>query len=261
MPKFTLFALIVLAGTTFAQEPLPVVRLDEQPAYLGVSASPLNEEVRAHFKIPAEVQRGVVLTQISENTAAERAGLRAGDVVTKFAGAPTNAVEELVAAIRSRKPGDKVTYVVRRGSGTIAGTLTLGARESDPLEGPRPVPAGPRPVPEKDIDGRIDSVQRDIERLREKLLAARAEAGAEKAAKRHGFEAWIHREELAAAGARKRGDRERVRWHEARLSILREMRDAGLKLPDDRLRRIEGKLDRVLAELEKAQPRRGVRIR
>jgi putative serine protease PepD len=59
---------------------------------------------------------------------AERAGLRAGDVVTAIDGAPITGSAELVAAIAARAPGDRIVLTVRRGSDTVEVTATLGTQ-------------------------------------------------------------------------------------------------------------------------------------
>ena len=288
MSRSALIAPITLITLLFAATPLlaqqapapvrPEVRMVPAAragtAYLGVRAGEVNEETRSRFGIPVDVARGIVLTEVLEGTAAARAGLRAGDVVTKFGGASLVNPGQLSETVRARKPGDKVTYVVRRGSGTIAGTLTMGER---PASAETMVPVAPhapkateapRAVPEGALDERLDRVQADIERLREKLLKARREVDGpriERARRPRGIEGWLHREELAAVKAREAGDRERVRWHEARLSILREFKAAGMEIPAQRLHRIERKLDAILkslkAQQEPPKPKTGVRIR
>ncbi len=47
----------------------------------GVTLDGLTTAMRQRFNIPAEVQYGVVLTQVEPNSSAARAGLRAGDVI------------------------------------------------------------------------------------------------------------------------------------------------------------------------------------
>jgi putative serine protease PepD len=51
----------------------------------------------------------VALQTVTADGAAAAAGLRAGDVVTKVDDRVINSADALVAAVRSRAPGDKVT--------------------------------------------------------------------------------------------------------------------------------------------------------
>jgi len=58
---------------------------------------------------------------------ADRAGIRPGDVITKFEGTPVTTPEELIVDIRSKTPGDKVTMTYERGGQEHTVTLTLAA--------------------------------------------------------------------------------------------------------------------------------------
>jgi putative serine protease PepD len=60
---------------------------------------------------------------------ASRAGLRAGDLITKFDGRTITTPEELIVAIRSKNVGDKVEIEYIRAEKTLKATLTLTAGE------------------------------------------------------------------------------------------------------------------------------------
>jgi putative serine protease PepD len=60
---------------------------------------------------------------------AARAGLRAGDLITKFDGRTITTPEELIVAIRSKNVGDKVEIEYIRAEKTLKATLTLTAGE------------------------------------------------------------------------------------------------------------------------------------
>jgi putative serine protease PepD len=53
---------------------------------------------------------------VSPGGPADRAGIRAGDVITRFNGRPVTESDELIVAIRARTPGETITLTVRRGS-------------------------------------------------------------------------------------------------------------------------------------------------
>ncbi|MHC4549959.1 MAG: S1C family serine protease [Planctomycetota bacterium] len=244
----TLAVLSLLTGLAAAQE----IKVVEQPgAFLGVSLAPLDEETRGRFKIPQEVAAGVVLMQVVKGSPAEAAGFRAGDVLTSFDNKALGSLEDLLAAVGARKPGDQVAYVIRRGTGTIEGNVTLARREERRIElvpfDPRPPVPAEEPAPERPekLERRLDRLDRDLEELRRRILRA--------APLRHprSLGAWIHREEQLAGAARKQNDPEKYRYHTIRLSVLREMQEAEVRLPAGRLERIENKLDQILERLNR----------
>jgi aminopeptidase YwaD len=57
---------------------------------------------------------GVTITGVRADSPAERAGVRAGDVIVRFAGVDVKSLEDLTFALRGRWPGDEVTVVLRR---------------------------------------------------------------------------------------------------------------------------------------------------
>jgi len=71
---------------------------------------------------------GAQVREVTPGGAAEQSGLRTGDVITKFGDRPIDSSDALVAAVRSRAPGERVQLTVG-GSRTV--DVTLG---SQPVE-------------------------------------------------------------------------------------------------------------------------------
>lgn len=69
---------------------------------------------------------GALLDGVVPGSAAAKAGLRAGDVITKFAGTPISGADGLGAAVRDHKPGDTLTVAVVRGGQQQQVRVTLG---------------------------------------------------------------------------------------------------------------------------------------
>lgn len=162
-------ALLALVPTIAAQ--------DTATAYLGVHVAGVLDG-RHDFPIPKGVDKGVVLTQVQEDSAAERAGLRKGDILVFFDGKYVESLEALIATVQRHKPGDKVTYKVLRGTGSIEGTLKLGKRPPMPVEEtPRPKPRETnKEAPAGDLDKRLDRVAAQLEAMRRRLTGGKGVA-------------------------------------------------------------------------------------
>ena len=75
--------------------------------------------------------RGAPLAEIVDGSPAERAGLRAGDVVTEADGEAVESGADLRAAVSAKRPGDELELEIRRGGNTRTVTVTLGERPND----------------------------------------------------------------------------------------------------------------------------------
>jgi putative serine protease PepD len=72
---------------------------------------------------------GVTLQAVTEGGAAAKAGLRAGDVVTKINDFETTSADGLIAAVRFYAPGTEVTVTyLRNGGSPQTVTVTLGTK-------------------------------------------------------------------------------------------------------------------------------------
>ena len=72
--------------------------------------------------------KGALVGSVQGGGPAAAAGLRNGDVVTAFDGSPIHGSNDLVSAITSHRPGDRVKLTVRRGSSSVDVTATLVAQ-------------------------------------------------------------------------------------------------------------------------------------
>jgi serine protease Do len=80
------------------------------------------------------VRDGVLVRQVLRNTPAEKAGLKAGDVITKVDGAAVGSTREITAQLRSSRSKGAVTLTVVREKREMQLTVTLdpGANSSGP---------------------------------------------------------------------------------------------------------------------------------
>lgn len=93
-------------------------------------------------------QEGARIIHISENSAAAKAGLKIGDIITMINDKKVVDHEQLTGAISAYKPDDKINITYKRDGRENKTTATLGKRRDDMIaRGPRPpVPPVP-PVP------------------------------------------------------------------------------------------------------------------
>jgi putative serine protease PepD len=97
--------------------------------FIGVgttSVSNLDDQARQQYDV--QVDQGAVITQVVSGSAADKAGLHEGDVVVKADGKPVTSSDDLRSAIQAKKPGDKLTLTVNRGSTETTIDVTVGSR-------------------------------------------------------------------------------------------------------------------------------------
>ncbi|MCX5655740.1 MAG: DegQ family serine endoprotease [Planctomycetota bacterium] len=80
--------------------------------WLGVSIQRLTPELAESMKLRAD--QGILVSQVMEGGPAEKAGLKAGDVILEFAGKPVKTPSELQNTVAWIAPGTKVEIVVLR---------------------------------------------------------------------------------------------------------------------------------------------------
>lgn len=73
---------------------------------------------------------GVEVKSVSEKSGAEKAGLKKGDIITKVGDEKIETPDDLTKAIRSRKPGDKVTITYLRDKKQQTANAELGKLEN-----------------------------------------------------------------------------------------------------------------------------------
>jgi membrane-associated protease RseP (regulator of RpoE activity) len=71
---------------------------------------------------------GVRLGGVRPGSPADRAGVKAGDIIVRFAGVEVKTLEDLTFALRSRKAGDKVEVILLREGKEISTEATLEQR-------------------------------------------------------------------------------------------------------------------------------------
>jgi serine protease Do len=80
--------------------------------YLGVVIQEINSDIAKKENL--SVNEGVLVTDLVSGGAAEKSGVKIGDVIVKVDGIDTKSVPELQEQIGSRNPGDLVTLTIHR---------------------------------------------------------------------------------------------------------------------------------------------------
>src|SRR5215213_141184 len=97
--------------------------------YMGISFQPINPEIAANYNLPA--QWGVYITNIADNSPASRAGLQAGDIITKIGDVALDETHSYVNTLFAFKPGDQLTLDIVRGQENVQMQITLGEAQHD----------------------------------------------------------------------------------------------------------------------------------
>ncbi len=110
------------------------VKPEKGNAFLGVTASDLTESQRGRL----DAEKGAYVDEIVEDSPAEKAGLRAGDIITAFDGRPIENAAGLYEHIRKAEPGKEALVEVLRKGGLETVTVTLGERSEEDIFGAVP---------------------------------------------------------------------------------------------------------------------------
>jgi putative serine protease PepD len=115
-------------GIGFAIPSDTVVRISQQLIASGKAThAQLGVETQTATSPDQQTAIGATIASVSPGTAAEKAGIKAGDVVTKVNDRVIGQSEDLAATIRSFAPGTKVTLTIKRGNDTRTVNVTLGS--------------------------------------------------------------------------------------------------------------------------------------
>jgi serine protease Do len=111
----------------------PLMWLGERPRRLGLEYQEIREQLARYFKLPGD--RGVLVTSVESSGPAEKAGIKAGDVLVSVAGAKIDSAEALGSAVRKIDPGQEVAITLLRDGKNLEVKLVAGGKA-------RPQPRG-----------------------------------------------------------------------------------------------------------------------
>ncbi len=80
--------------------------------WLGVSGLSITPEIASYYNLP--VERGALITEVMQDSPAEKAEIRKGDIIIGFGEEAIDSVEDLVKEIQKSKIGDKAKVLLLR---------------------------------------------------------------------------------------------------------------------------------------------------
>jgi len=111
----------------------------ERP-FLGLKVGELDASVLKGLGLPSSTE-GVFISQVFSNGSAAKSGLERMDIVQKIDGKDIKKSQQLQDAVRARKVGDTLSFMILRNKAVKAITVTIGNYPSDPSAQPeKPVP-------------------------------------------------------------------------------------------------------------------------
>jgi len=91
--------------------------------WLGVTVTTITPTIQQYYNLL--VNSGALITSVTGGSPANKAGLKAGDVITKIDNENISTAAELISAIRSHQIGDQVEIIYYRGSVQKVANATL----------------------------------------------------------------------------------------------------------------------------------------
>lgn len=83
---------------------------EAESAYLGIAGADITEDVSKTYNMP----RGIYVTKVVENSAADEAGIQKGDILTAFDGKKVSSMEGMQEMLRYYKAGEKIKVTVQQ---------------------------------------------------------------------------------------------------------------------------------------------------
>jgi predicted metalloprotease with PDZ domain len=103
------------------------MRIIVRHGHLGVQLMGLNPQLADYFGVDED--KGILVTSVAEGSPAEKAGIRAGDVIVKIADRDVSSARDIRRALRDYEEGEVVSVEVIRERSPLTLSVTIGAAE------------------------------------------------------------------------------------------------------------------------------------
>ncbi len=95
--------------------------------YLGIAYQVMTPGLASYYGL--SVTTGILVTEVARGSAAEKAGLQAGDVILQISGQDINDSTPYLNVLMRHRPGDKVTLSINRTGQALNLDVVLGERQ------------------------------------------------------------------------------------------------------------------------------------
>lgn len=99
-------------------------------AYMGINGEDVSAAAVQYYNMP----KGLYLTYVAEGSAAQKAGLKIGDIITALDGVATGSMTELRAAIKTHSAGDTCTITIYRSGEYLDLSITFDEQPQQSVE-------------------------------------------------------------------------------------------------------------------------------
>lgn len=96
-------------------------------AFMGIQGQTIDASAAQYYNMP----QGAYIASVTTGSAAENAGLKLGDIITRMDGVEISSMEDLSAAVKTHKAGDTVEMSVWRSGETITMTITFDEKQPE----------------------------------------------------------------------------------------------------------------------------------
>lgn len=100
-----------------------------QHPFLGIVGQSVDEELAASENLPAT--EGALVVEVTEGTAAKRAGLLPNDLIVQLNDEPVLSMDDLILLVRRHNVGDEVTLKLYRNEQLIEVPMEIGVKPAD----------------------------------------------------------------------------------------------------------------------------------